>query len=449
MRPNFDKLPTNEVAHEREIVVKEVPVVNQSVISLEDARKMTDEAVGNALEKYSKIQPVSVVSTKREESGSGEESSFGLSNKLVRELKDVVGVFTALKEISSNPLQTMIEQKVGTMAAGVVERSFGPPPQQSQDILDRILNSQTGAGLGAAIGQRMPEIIDKLTGTFGKEKTQNWMDTAMSGRGGGEGSGGGGGIGSGGGIPGAPGPGQGQVGGQQSEADLILKLDPNNSEHVVAYAQGQGGIPLDVARKMLMVHQDAFIKQMEKNGQIDRANEIMMKRNERLLNEREPFGVQENVQEYRRPTSSPYFDNNSKQNLDVEEQKVGNDLKKRQVEPDALTTIDSTHPQMKPEDITFENGSVTDNEQKQELQEQPQESGMYIQTNENNAILSQLTEMMMNQNAIILELRGELDLLKEKDVEKTRKKMNKADNDIFAGVRKTKSVKIGNVGGTV
>lgn len=455
MKPSFDKKPVKEVV--REVVIRELPaqqmttvtpvvaapVVNPNYLTMEAAQKMTNDAVSNALERYSKVQPVAVV--KQEEEG------FGLSNKLVKELKDVVGVFTALKEISSNPLQTMIEQKVGSMAAGVVERSFGAPPQQNQDIIDRILNSQFGAGIGAALGQRAPELVDKLTGTFGKEKTQNWMDTALSGRGGG-GIGGGSG---GGGIPGAPLPeggqgGQGQIGGggngQQSEADIICQLDPNNPEHITAYAASQGGIPNDVARKMLMVHQDAFIKQMEKNGQIDKANETMMKRNDRLLNERDP--LQENIQEYRRPAgveSMSYSDGS--QNLDVEEQKVDfvpDDVKKRQLEPEALVTNDSMHPQMKPEDVIFENGSVVDSGQEQQEQEQQQPDinvGAYLKSL--TEMVGKLYDNVNNQNEVILQLQNDLNVVKENDIEKTRKKMEKADQDTFAGVRKTKGIKIG------
>ena len=346
---------------------------------------------------------------------------------MVRELRDVASVFTALKEFSSNPLQTMIEQKVGSMAAGVIERSFSTPAEKpNQDIFDRILNSQAGAGLGAGLGQRGPELIDKLFGLFGKEKTEDWITGAIGGRGGGSG------------IPGAPGPGQ-QPDTKQSEVDLILQLDPTNPEHITAYAASQGGIPLDVARKMLLVHQDAFIKKMEHDGQIDKANEVMLRRNNQLLNYKEE---QVNVQEYRSPSgtgSTPYFD---EQNLNVEEQNlsVPNDIKSRQLEPDAFTPTDSMNPQLKPEIVEI--GQEQEQGQQVENGEQQVGNGEQVQSNDND-YLRQLTEMIKEQNSIISQLKSDLDIIKDRDIEKTRIKNDKTDESIFGGVRRSKGIKIG------
>lgn len=50
---------------------------------------------------------------------------------------------------------------------------------------------------------------------------------------------------------------------KQTEKELLLSLNPNNPEHVRAYAESQGRIAVDTARKMLMMHQDEFVKQMK------------------------------------------------------------------------------------------------------------------------------------------------------------------------------------------
>lgn len=197
-----------------------------------------------------------------------DDDNIGIINpKVVKQLKDTVAVFTALKDLSSNPLQKTIEETVGGMAAGVVQKAFTPQHQeQKRDFVDIVLNSQFAAGLGAGIGQRAPELVE----TFGREKVDGWITGAIKGSGG---KGGGmGGIGGLGGIPGTlppgmpPGtpPGIGEQ--QQSEMELVLGLQPNNPEHVAAYAKSQGDIPVEVARKMLMIHQDAFINQLKTKG---------------------------------------------------------------------------------------------------------------------------------------------------------------------------------------
>jgi hypothetical protein len=187
-----------------------------------------------------------------------------INPKVVRQLKDTVAVFTALKDLSSNPLQRTIEETVGGMAASVVQSAFsprGPPPKQ--DIVDKLLNSQFAYGLGSGLGQRAPELVETMGRTFGTEKASQMMDNII------------GKYGTTGQAPSrqiSQGP---DVSAQQppteqkdkqSEKELLLSLDPNNPEHVSAYAETQGGLPVDVARKMLMIHQDAFIEQLKKDG---------------------------------------------------------------------------------------------------------------------------------------------------------------------------------------
>jgi hypothetical protein len=189
-----------------------------------------------------------------------------INPRVVKQLKDTVSVFTALKELSSSPLQKTIEETVGGMAASVVQSAFaprGPPPRQ--DIVDKLLNSQFAYGLGSGLGQRAPELVETMGKTFGKEKAGQMMDNII------------GKYGTGGGQPSklSSGPSSGpssspsspeQNADKQSEKELLLSLDPNNPEHVSAYAETQGGLPVDVARKMLMIHQDAFIEQLKRDG---------------------------------------------------------------------------------------------------------------------------------------------------------------------------------------
>lgn len=249
----------------------------------------------------------------RDDKDDEDDDNIGIINpKVVKQLKDTVSVFTALKELSSNPLQKTIEETVGGMAAGVVQKAFTPQQhEQKRDIFDQFLNSQFAYGLGSGMGQRAPELVE----TFGREKVDGWITGAIKGGGGkGGGVGGIGGIGGLGGIPGTlppsmpPGTPPGINEQQQSEMELVLGLQPNNPEHVAAYAKSQGDIPVDVARKMLMIHQDAFINQLELKG-VD-TTPYKLKRNQEISNSsmnpslhaNDIYGG--NVQEYR-PSSSP------------------------------------------------------------------------------------------------------------------------------------------------
>jgi hypothetical protein len=244
----------------------------QRTYSEEDVMALMNEAARRAASEAMKNVP------KRDEDE--EETSVSVINpKVVKQLKDTVAVFTALKDLSSNPLQKTIEETVGGMAASVVQSAFaprGPPPKQ--DIIEKLLNSQFAYGLGSGMGQRAPELVETMGRTFGTDKAGQMMDNII-----GKYSGGG----SGGGQSRqlspvhSSGPSSGTSGtsseysnpqpaseqtNKQSEKELLLSLDPNNPEHVSAYAETQGGLPVDVARKMLMIHQDAFIEQLKRDG---------------------------------------------------------------------------------------------------------------------------------------------------------------------------------------
>lgn len=280
------------------------------VVTRQQAEDMALKAAEIATEK--------ALTKRKEESKEDEDTGSIISSKTVKELQNIAGVFNALKDFSANPLQKAIEGKVGDMAAGVVERAFGVSHQeQKKDLLDQILNSQFAAGLGAGLGQRGPELVDTFTKNFGKEKVDGWISGAVNKRGG---------TGSGiGGIPGIPPPGGpggiggvGGIGQKQSEIETVLGLDPNNSEHVAAYADSQGGMSVETARKVLIIHQDDFIKQLDLKGV--NTTEYKLRRNQQIPNPSKMYrenlhgnesysraggvggvGGIENVQEYRGP----------------------------------------------------------------------------------------------------------------------------------------------------
>jgi hypothetical protein len=236
----------------------------------EERRKKEIEVERDALRKEDEEEREVYRKRRRRDDGEDEDTGQAISTKTVNELKNIASVFNALKEFSANPLQKKIEESVGGFAAGVVERAFSPPHQeQKKDLIDQILNSQFASGLGAGLGQRGPELVNSLTGAFGKQKTEQWINGLVTGK---RGSPGGGGIennvGGVGGIGNVGGFGEegGEGGVKQSEVEMILALDPNNPEHISAYAQSQGGISIETARKVLMIHQDDFIGQLKTRG---------------------------------------------------------------------------------------------------------------------------------------------------------------------------------------
>lgn len=210
-------------------------------------------------------------------SNEDDESSninVGIDPKLIRQLQATVSVFNTLKEFASSPLQKAIEGRVGELAAGVVEQSFKQPSSGGKkDLLDLILNSQLAYGFGHGLGEKSPELVEALGRTVGKEKTDRFVDNMLDqyGKGPGQGPGSSQGRGQGPspGRPNSSGSGSSPAGitGPGSEnIELLLSLDANNSEHVAAYAESQGGIRVETARKMLMMHQDEMIEQMRLKG---------------------------------------------------------------------------------------------------------------------------------------------------------------------------------------
>lgn len=57
---------------------------------------------------------------------------LGTNPKLTKQLDDVVKVFHTLKELSSNPLQKAIEDKVGELTMCAIQQAFSHPTFQDQ-----------------------------------------------------------------------------------------------------------------------------------------------------------------------------------------------------------------------------------------------------------------------------------------------------------------------------
>lgn len=223
---------------------------------------------------------------RRDDYDNGEESEdlIGFSPRLVKQLQTTVGVFNTLKDFASNPMQKAIEDRIGGLAAGIIEQAFtaprGPPPKR--DVIDQVLNSQMAFGLGQGLGSRAPELIESLSKSFGKEKAEHLIEGMIGKYSGGDQR------------RSEPSemdrsqntrqspsssaqssrqstqPNQSSQQNQSNQSneniELLLSLDPNNPEHIAAYAESQGGISIDVARKMLMIHQDDIINRMESQG---------------------------------------------------------------------------------------------------------------------------------------------------------------------------------------
>ncbi len=286
-----DKVVDNNVIEER--VVENIEK-NNNPVSIPTQRTYSQEEVDNIVMQrtpvprtYSQAEVDNLLAERKGSRNShggksdgrsdeDDDGEFGVSSKLLKQLQSTVGVFNALKDFASNPLTRSIETKIGERAAGIVDQAFGAPQHSGgkRDLVDTVLNSQMAFGFGQGLGARAPEFVETLGKTFGKERIDKFADNMLgqyesrSRAGGGSGSGGvGGGVG-GGGVGGVgSGVGAGSGGNnEKSNSELLLSLDPNNPEHVAAYAESQGGIRPQVARKMMMIHQDELIEQMRLQG---------------------------------------------------------------------------------------------------------------------------------------------------------------------------------------
>lgn len=215
---------------------------NVQYVSIDDARKMAREAAATTAER--------IISESNADATSSGQDPLGYDKGLTSEIQKVIGLANAVKQLSSSPLHDAIERKVGDLAANVVEGAFSPG--QSNDdgggggIVHEFLNSNLAYGIGQGIGANSDaaSIITALKGVVGSKRVGDIIDHAIDGGQEQQLSG------------------QAANNGNNKESDLqmLLSLDPNNPEHVASYAESQGGISIDTARKMLMIHQDDIIK---------------------------------------------------------------------------------------------------------------------------------------------------------------------------------------------
>ncbi len=246
------------------------------VMTPEDVVLLSKKAAEEAINRY------------RAQSDDGDGGNLiGLDGKFVKQLQNTVGVFNALKDFSSSPLQKVVEEKVGQFAAGMVESAFsGPKSPDKKNIIETILNSQFAYGLGASLGNKSPELIEAMSRSLGKDKTQQIIDNVITK-----------------GTQGSRQIGGGQ-GSQQDNIELLLSLDPNNPEHIAAYSDSQGGLPPDVARKMLMIHQDAIIKRFGGDAKVQKSSVGQYTQQQRSqpprapMTERAPESIPEEPMQY-------------------------------------------------------------------------------------------------------------------------------------------------------
>lgn len=88
------------------------------------------------------------------------------NSKLAKQLEGTVKVFHTLKGLSSNPIQKVIEDKVGELAIGVIQQAFSHPTFQ-----DQIVNNPSFQKM--IIESLQPVPIEE-----GKEKVSSHKSTA-------------------------------------------------------------------------------------------------------------------------------------------------------------------------------------------------------------------------------------------------------------------------------
>lgn len=179
-----------------------------------------------------------------------------------------------------DPVTATVKQVVGNLSGKIAENilsNISGGTGQKQSFSEKVILT-----IAAGVGPRMPELLETGVRLLGsdtiKQITQGFL---------GQNVGSPGGVPPGGNVgPGGPNvqrDGGNGVQGQRSSQDAaqqILALDPNNPEHVAAYADNVlGGVPTTKARSMLMQHQDMFIEQMTKQGMNqEQINQLKMQR---------------------------------------------------------------------------------------------------------------------------------------------------------------------------
>lgn len=288
-------------------------VIGSTSVSKEEVQSMIKDATDHSVERFADI--IKEMGEKREDKGVGRDDSNTyegvLSSKTLREIKMFGEAWSTLRDALSDPITKKVQEKAGGIVAEVVDNAFQAPVPREKNFVDTILNSQFAFGLGKGIGERTPELVETMGRTFGAQKTEQLIDNIMGrynpGTGGSGGSGGSGLSSSVSGMGANPNPktGGGNVSREavdkqiqsQKDIEIILSLDYNNPEHVSAYADFMGGLPVDAARTQLMMHQDGLIKQLESKGMVVKRLPKQQDQQQQIIEKVEPQPIETNVQE--------------------------------------------------------------------------------------------------------------------------------------------------------
>ena len=259
------KAPEGTKSFSEETVGNKLPVL----IPFEEHQKLIDEAAKRAsretLESFRKLDREPSGDTGLE--GDDDDEIDFFASKTNKSIKNMVSSVATLKRAFEQP-PSQIEQAMYQAFTQKTIDSLSGASEKKKNWYDEILSS-----LAHGIGARSPELIDTLTRNFGsewvKQTAQGLLNPGAV-------------INSGG--PGGPGGGYGGQGGQggqgqnnmraggnnsnlnQDAVDQIMALDPNNPSHLSAYAEIQGNIDINDARKMLQIHQDIFMNKMKRNA---------------------------------------------------------------------------------------------------------------------------------------------------------------------------------------
>lgn len=233
-----------------------------ALVPWEEHQRLIDEAAKRAsketIESLRRVEKENDSDTGGGDSDDGEELDF-FATKTNKSIKNMVSSVATLKRAFEQP-PSQIEQLMYQAFTQKTIENLSGNSEKKKNWYDEILSS-----VAHGLGQRTPELIDTLTRNFGSEWVKQTA-TGLLNPGAVINSGGQGGMGGQG--------GQGQnnrgVGGSgnlnQDAVDQIMALDPNNPAHVSAYAEIQGNIDINDARKMLQIHQDIFMKKMQRNA---------------------------------------------------------------------------------------------------------------------------------------------------------------------------------------
>lgn len=150
-----------------------------------------------------------------------------------------------LDQLYSSITDKIAENSIQNLLTNLGGGAGTPSKGKLEDFVFGLLNTQAAAGFGAALGGRIPETIESLTKSLGKNKAEEIANVIMA-----------------------------KMGGQNSQSltpeeqqeNNILQIDENNPEQMNAYAQFKG-ISLETA-KMLLPNHKRDIANKQKNRQL-------------------------------------------------------------------------------------------------------------------------------------------------------------------------------------